>query len=113
MFVIESREREQSEGLMRRTVAALRVWLMAAVIAAVSSASAEDWPQFRGPNASGVAADSTNPPVKFSSEENVAWSVELGRGVACPIVVDGRVFATTMTDDAKCGDGASDRPISM
>lgn len=62
---------------------------------------AEDWSQFRGPNASGIAAESTNPPLEFSSEKNVAWSVELGRGVACPIIADGRCFATTMTEDGK------------
>ncbi len=86
---------------MRRTAAVLTICLMAAGIGIVTPASAEDWPQFRGPNASGIAADSTNPPLTFSVEENVAWSVELGRGVACPIVVDGRVYATTMTEDAK------------
>ena len=61
--------------------------------------SAEDWAQFRGPNATGIAAESTNPPIEFSPEKNVKWMVELGKGVACPIVVDGRCFVTTMLDD--------------
>lgn len=62
---------------------------------------AEDWSQFRGPNASGIAAESKNPPIKFSAESNVKWSVKLGKGVACPIIAGGRCFSTTMTDTGK------------
>ena len=32
---------------------------------------AADWDQFRGPNATGVSADSKNLPVNFSTTENV------------------------------------------
>ncbi len=77
--------------------AALAGWLAATT----APSSAEDWAQFRGPNATGIAAESTNPPLEFSTEKNVAWSVELGRGVSCPIIADGRCFATTMTADGK------------
>lgn len=70
-------------------------------VASLTSATAwaEDWAQFRGPNASGIASESTQPPIEFSTEENVKWSIKLGRGVACPIVADRRVFTTAMTDD--------------
>src|SRR5258708_3650120 len=57
---------------------------------------ADDWPQFRGPNASGMAAEGSLP-TEFSFEHNVRWSVGLGDGVASPIVVAGRVFVTAMT----------------
>ena len=60
---------------------------------------AENWPQFRGPNASGVSTESKNLPVKFSNKENVAWSVELGRGVASPVIFGDRVFVTTMAGE--------------
>ncbi|MBL8849246.1 MAG: PQQ-binding-like beta-propeller repeat protein [Planctomycetaceae bacterium] len=63
-----------------------------------SSASAEDWPQFRGPNSSGIAAESTHPPITFSTTENVRWSVPLGPGVACPIIIAGRVYVTSLSD---------------
>lgn len=66
-----------------------------------SSARSEDWSQFRGPNASGVAAESTEPPVTFSTTENVRWSVPLGPGVACPVITAGRVFATQMSEDGQ------------
>lgn len=35
-------------------------------------------------------------PVEFSHEQNVAWSVELGLGIASPVIHGDRVFATTM-----------------
>ena len=70
-----------------------------AVVFSTNESRCEDWPQFRGPNASGIASESTKPPLHFSAEENVKWSVELGKGVACPVIADGRLFATTMTDD--------------
>ena len=62
---------------------------------------AEDWAQFRGPNATGVAAESTNPPIEFSAEQNVRWSLNLGKGVACPIVADGHCYVTEMTAAGK------------
>ena len=58
----------------------------------------EDWAQFRGPNASGVSVESKNLPVEFSVDKNVLWKKTLGEGIACPIVVQGRVIATTMAD---------------
>lgn len=55
---------------------------------------AADWPQFRGPNASGVA-DGAELPLKWSRTENLAWSVKLpGPGLSCPIVVGDKVFVT-------------------
>jgi outer membrane protein assembly factor BamB len=62
---------------------------------------AEDWAQFRGPNATGIAAESTHPPVTFSTTENVRWSVPLGPGVACPVIAAGRVFATSMSTEGQ------------
>lgn len=68
-----------------------------------TGASAGDWPQFRGPNASGVAADATNLPVEFSATENVAWSKELGKGIACPVIAGGRCFSTALVGDQLFG----------
>ena len=59
-------------------------------------ALADDWPQFRGPNCTGIS-DSTLPlPVEFSAQKNVAWTAHVGDGVGSPTVVDGRVYVTGM-----------------
>ena len=63
----------------------------------VNSLAADEWTQFRGPNATGVYSGQESLPVEFSSEKNVKWSVPLGRGVACPVIAKGRVFMTWTT----------------
>jgi outer membrane protein assembly factor BamB len=60
--------------------------------------AAENWPQWRGPLGTGVAADGDYP-VKFSAEEGVAWKVELpGRGSSTPAVWGNQIFVTCGID---------------
>jgi outer membrane protein assembly factor BamB len=57
--------------------------------------NADDWPQWRGPAASGVAPDRTLP-TRWSATENVAWKAPVaGVGVSTPIVSGDRVFVTS------------------
>jgi outer membrane protein assembly factor BamB len=69
------------------------------VLVLVSSATSEDWPQFRGINASGVSNSDKKLPTEFSLEQNLKWSVKLGDGIGSPIVANGKVVATAMTAD--------------
>ena len=64
-----------------------------------TAARAEDWPQFRGPNSSGVAVGAGRLPVEFSATENVRWSASVGDGVGCPVVAAGRVFVSGMLEE--------------
>ena len=53
-----------------------------------------DWPQFRGADGTGVAADAT-PPTTWSDKEGVKWKTPLpGPGSSSPIVFGDRVFVT-------------------
>src|SRR5690349_11818223 len=67
--------------------------------AALESARADDWPQFRGENSSGVSTESKSLPVEFSFENKVAWSAKLGDGVGSAVIAGGRCFVTAMTGD--------------
>ncbi|MBI1914502.1 MAG: PQQ-like beta-propeller repeat protein, partial [Planctomycetes bacterium] len=58
--------------------------------------AADDWPQFRGPNCSGVSMSKQPLPLHFSRTKNVRWSAELGDGIGSPVVAAGRVFCTAM-----------------
>ena len=59
-------------------------------------AAAANWPQFRGPGATGVPTHETGLPETWSTEENVAWKASIGgTGWSSPIVWDGRVFLTS------------------
>jgi outer membrane protein assembly factor BamB len=54
------------------------------------SCFASDWPQFRGPDSTGAAADA-----KIPDQVKIDWSAPLpGRGLSSPIVVAGKVFVT-------------------
>ena len=91
-------------------VAALLVFLLA------SSAHAEqNWPAFRGENASGVAAGSQPPSAwDVSSSRNIRWTRAIpGLGHSSPIVWGNRVYVTTavpleqIRDEMKLGDSSS------
>ena len=69
--------------------------LLTAVVCA-SSLAAQDWPQFRGPNASGLGEGS--PPTTWNVEtgENVRWKTDIaGLAHSSPIVWGERVFVAT------------------
>jgi len=70
---------------------------VALLAAFLNVTQAEDWPQFRGPNCSGISNGSKPLPISFSSTEKVAWSAEVGEGVGSPVIAAGRVFVGGMT----------------
>jgi len=74
--------------------------LIAAVIssAALTTVVAEDWPQFRGPNGSGVSA-STGLPVEFGPGKNVIWKTALPPGHSSPVLTKNRIFVTAHTKE--------------
>ena len=59
----------------------------------------DDWPQFRGPNCTGISNSAKALPAKFSNVDNVRWSVTLGDSIGSPVVAAGRVFTSAMVDD--------------
>lgn len=63
-------------------------------------AAAANWPQFRGPGSLGIA-DDPNLPDRWSTNQNVAWKIEIpGRGWSSPIVWGNKVYVTTVTSDS-------------
>ena len=72
---------------MRR---AIRVICLAALV--ISSAAAENWPQWRGPGLNGIS-DELNLPVRWTRDENVAWKLPLPSwSGATPIIWGNRIF---------------------
>ena len=60
-----------------------------------------EWPRFRGPDANPVGS-AERLPERWSTTENVEWSVEIpGRGWSSPIVTGGKVFVTTALTEGK------------
>ncbi len=75
-----------------------RLTLLAAAVATAAPASrAADWPQWRGPNRDAVAVDFA-PPKAWPKELAKGWTTPVGKGVATPAVVGGRVYAFGWAD---------------
>jgi len=64
----------------------------------ITSALAEDWTQFRGPNGSGVST-SKGVPETFGPTKNVVWKTELPPGHSSPVLTRDRIFVTAHTKD--------------
>ena len=74
------------------------VTLLATVVLS-SFAGAADWPQFRGPNSSGIGDG--KPPVEFGPSQNVLWKTAVGSGLSSPVIAKGRVFLTEFDPPTK------------
>lgn len=65
------------------------------VLLFTSTAIAADWPEFRGPNGTGIY---NGPKIvtEFGPTKNVAWSTTIpGKGWSSPIVVNGKIYLTS------------------
>jgi outer membrane protein assembly factor BamB len=77
--------------------------LVASTLLIPAGVFAQNWPQWRGPLANGVAPDA-NPPVEWSETKNVKWKVALpGSGTSTPVVWGDRIFLTTAVNTGKPG----------
>lgn len=81
-----------------------------------AAVQAQNWPSFRGPNASGVA-DGTKPPTTWNAEkqENILWKTAIpGLSHASPIIWGDRVFViTAISSDPKTSFNPKDRGIDL
>jgi outer membrane protein assembly factor BamB len=65
--------------------------------------SQASWPQFRGPQGTGVVPDSADGkhaavPLHWSESENIAWKCAIPHsGLSTPVVMNGKVWLTTAT----------------
>lgn len=78
---------------MNRFVAS---FLGCVVLSTATLAQAENWPNWRGPKNDGISHE-TNVPVRWSTTENVAWSLPMpGPAGSTPVVWDQQIFLTTV-----------------
>jgi len=64
------------------------------------------WPQWRGPEANGVARNA-DPPIEWSETRNVSWKVEIpGRGSGSPVIWDDRIYLLTAIPEGVTGEAA-------
>lgn len=61
-------------------------------------AAAVAWPQFRGPNGSGIA-EKDKPPLEFNETTNLVWKAPVPPGLSSPCVWEDRIFLTGVEND--------------
>ena len=92
------------------------LYLSLTILLASIAAHAQNWPSFRGPNASGVA-EGKKLPTNWSvpKSQNIRWSTPIpGLSHASPIVWGDRIFLiTAVSEDPKTGFVAKDRGIGL
>ena len=72
-----------------------------AVLTVSATLCQANWPQWRGPLATGVAPDA-NPPLEWSETKNVKWKIAIpGRGTSTPIIWGDRVFSAQEVEEMK------------
>jgi outer membrane protein assembly factor BamB len=73
----------------------------ALVLSPAVAVLAEDWTQFKGPNATGVSNEK-NLPTEWSKDKGIKWQAPLpARGISCPVVAGNKVYVT-------CSSGSRD-----
>ncbi len=58
-----------------------------------------DWPQFRGPNGSGLCPTCAKLPAEFGPQKNVLWKTEMPEGKSSPVLAGDRIFLTASEGD--------------
>ena len=75
-----------------------RLTIVGAFLFAAGIASADQWPEFRGPTGQGHSAEQ-GLPLEWSESRNVRWKVPVpGAGWSSPVIADGRIWLTTATE---------------
>ena len=73
--------------------------LLTCLVSAVLNLDAH-WPQFRGPEGTGVAGGT--PPLTWGEDKNVRWKTAIhGRAWSSPVALDGQVWVSTATKDGR------------
>ena len=74
---------------------------------------ASDWPQWRGPNRDGKAAD-FKAPASWPTELKQKWRVTVGDGVATPALASGKLYVFTRdgaNEIARCLNAADGKEL--
>jgi outer membrane protein assembly factor BamB len=70
------------------------------LICLFSSVSWGDWPQFRGPDNDGWAANNSSLPLEFNETTNIKWKIAIhDKGWCTPVIWGKQIWLTTATND--------------
>jgi len=72
--------------------------ISAAAIMAQQKPGTNVWPQFRGPNGSGLS-ETTGLPLEFGPDKNVIWKKSLPTGYSSPVLTENYIFLTACDEE--------------
>src|SRR5579863_6279724 len=79
----------------------MRALLLLAALPILADAQGAEWPQFRGPNATGVAQSEAQPPLEFGPSKHLLWKQSVPVGHSSPVVWGDRIFLTSFDPPSK------------
>ena len=75
------------------------LWLLPVSLALLSGLlQGADWPQFRGPEGTGIA-HSGPLPIRFGEDTNLVWKTALPSGHSSPVIADERIYLTAFESE--------------
>jgi outer membrane protein assembly factor BamB len=83
---------------VKKTIFCLTLLFFAFVLGDWGNAKAVDWPQFRGPNGSGIS-DTKGLPHEFGRDKNVVWKTALPTGHSSPVLTEEFIFLTACDEE--------------
>jgi outer membrane protein assembly factor BamB len=79
----------------------MKILLSLSIIGSTLLAAHANWPQFLGPDGTGIATTG-KPPLKWSETENVKWKTPVhGKAWSSPVVWGDQIWVTTATEDGR------------
>jgi outer membrane protein assembly factor BamB len=81
-----------------KQIISLGILILGLLILTQENLSSEEWPQFRGPNGSGVG-DTTGLPSEFGPDKNVIWKRAVSTGHSSPVLTQDFIFLTACEDE--------------
>jgi outer membrane protein assembly factor BamB len=90
---------------MKKTISVfVSIFIVGAISIFISNplnAQVENWPQFRGINCSGIAAEDQNPPISFGPDKNLLWKTSLPIGFSSLSIWGDCIFTTGIDEKKK------------
>ena len=87
-------------------------WIFVVATFALHGHCQENWPQFRGPEGAGIAANPDRIPRDWSASKNLVWKTELpGKGSSSPIIWENRIFVTSFSGYGESKENPGDRAM--
>ncbi|MEN8230914.1 MAG: PQQ-binding-like beta-propeller repeat protein [Bacteroidota bacterium] len=80
------------------------LWILIVIVLtqfACNPRNQNQWLQFRGDGAMGIAPENATPPTDFGTDNNVLWKIETPEGLSSPIIVEDNLILTGVNRDEK------------